>query len=472
MILDTGEYLVVEDFQCLVVESLFSGIPELWVVIPEGNTKTTLMGNISLYYADYTEHGSILLGAASRDQCMWLLGQAGGFVRRSPGFDRRFRWFEGYRRIESYRTGSRIQVFAADDRTGDGVIPDLGLLDELHRHRDLRLYRTWSGKLDKKGGQLAAISTAGDPGGEFEIARSRIKADADEIVVDGSHTRVRSGRVILHDWMVPLTASVDDMKAVKAANPFSGITVKSLQAKHDSPTMNAAHWSRLVCNQPTRDDDAAISEAEWTALRFKKGERIEEGEPVWLGLDLGWKWDTTAATPLWIPDLERRWFGKPAIIKPPRDGTSTPLSEVQFAILELQERNPIHTVVMDENAGGAQLCEWIETVIGARVLSHSQGHGAMALAYERWMEGMRAGVIRHDGDPEFGQHVANASARLLPGGQTRFDRRAGARNTRTKGTQDSRVWDALTAASMVHSTAVGELLATSDVPPKPLAAWR
>lgn len=454
MVLDNGRNWVVEDFQAIVVESLFSGVAELWVVIPEGNGKTTLMGGVALYYADYTESGSILLGAASRDQCGWLLGQAGGFVKRSPGFDRRFRWFEGYRRIESYRTGSRIQVFAADDRTGDGAIPDLGLLDELHRHRDLRLYRTWAGKLDKKGGQIATISTGGDPGGEFEIARSRIKNEADELAVDGSHTRAVAGRVILHDWMVPADQSVDDMAAVKAANPFSGITEETLRAKHDSPTMTPAHWARLVCNQPTRDDDAAITEAEWSGLKLAAGDDIPEGEPVWLGLDLGWKWDTTAATPLWMPDLERRWFAHVAIIPPPRDGTSTLLSTVQSALLDIHERNPVHTIVMDENAGGSQLCEWIEEVLGAKVIAHSQGHSAMALAYERWMEAMRAGAIRHDGDPEFSQHVLNAVARLLPGGQTRFDRRAGARNTRTKGTQDSRVWDALTAASMAHSVAV------------------
>jgi hypothetical protein len=44
--------------------------------------------------------------------------------------------FEGYRRIKCLRSGGRIQVFAADDRTGDGVFT-LALLDELHRHRDL-----------------------------------------------------------------------------------------------------------------------------------------------------------------------------------------------------------------------------------------------------------------------------------------------------------------------------------------------
>jgi phage terminase large subunit-like protein len=58
--------------------------------------------------------------------------------------------------------GGRLQVFAADDRTGDGIIPGgIALVDELHRHRDLRLYRVWVGKLVKRGAQIVTISTAG-----------------------------------------------------------------------------------------------------------------------------------------------------------------------------------------------------------------------------------------------------------------------------------------------------------------------
>jgi hypothetical protein len=77
----------------------------------------------------------------------------------------------------------------------------------------------------------------------------------------------------------------------------------------------------------------------------------------------------------------------------------------------------------------------------------------MALAYERWMEALREGWLWHSGDPELAQHVLNAVARVLPGGQTRFDRPA---RSRSASSQDRRVWDALTAASMVHSVAVGE----------------
>jgi phage terminase large subunit-like protein len=75
---------------------------------------------------------------------------------------------------------SRIQVFASDDRTGDGVIPGgIAILDELHRHRDLKLYETWKGKLKKRDAQIIVISTAGEVGSEFEEERTAVAAGGD-----------------------------------------------------------------------------------------------------------------------------------------------------------------------------------------------------------------------------------------------------------------------------------------------------
>jgi phage terminase large subunit-like protein len=80
------------------------------------------------------------------------------------------------------RTGGRIQVYAADDRTGDGVIPSLAILEELHRHPSLMLYRTWYGKLPKRGGQLISISTAGSQASEYENLKADALEAADSVV--------------------------------------------------------------------------------------------------------------------------------------------------------------------------------------------------------------------------------------------------------------------------------------------------
>lgn len=265
LILDNGGPWELEPFQEAFVEDFFSGVPEIWLVIPEGNGKTTLFAGLALYHCEFMPTATVLVAASSRDQAQIMYLQAEGFVLRSRLLG--FRCQEGMRRIRFDRLGSRIQILASDDRTGDGVIPTLCLLDELHRHKDLKLYRTWRGKLVKRQGQIGVISTAGEPGSEFEETRERIRQTAATTEREETFIRAASDELVLHEWAVPESGDVDDIELVARANPFSGVTVEALQSKHDSPTMTPGHWRRFVCNLPTRGESAAIQEAEWFADR-------------------------------------------------------------------------------------------------------------------------------------------------------------------------------------------------------------
>jgi phage terminase large subunit-like protein len=457
---------------------VFSGCPECWLVVPEGNGKTTLVAGLALYHCEFHPHASVPVAASSREQAEIMYRQAEGFVLRSPrmydvvdspiqrakGKQKievpRFTCLEGYRRINHFE-GGRIQVFAADDRTGDGVIPTLGIIDELHRHRNMGLYRTWAGKLSKRTGQMVTISTAGEPGSEFETTRDSIRQTAGEITRKPTFIRASTGHLVLHEWAVPEKGNVEDFKLVKAANPFSGITVESLTEKFASPTMTFAHWRRFVCNLATRAENAAIQEAEWHAAATT--DQIPEGEPIWVGLDVAWKWDTTAAVPLWFRDTEYRLFGPAKVLSPPRDGTSLNPDEVERALTDIHQRNPIHTVVMDMSRA-EQLAAWIESEIGAAVIDRQQTNPLAVEDFDRFMEALRNGWLHHSGDQGLTQHALNAVARVLPFGDARFERPSQVRNS---GDQDRRVIDALSAAAMVHSAA-----AIQPQIQEPMVAWR
>jgi phage terminase large subunit-like protein len=456
LILDTGEPWELEDFQRAFLSDVFAGFRECWLVVPEGNTKTTTLAGLGLYHSQFRDAASAPIAASSREQAEIMYRQAEGFVLRSDNLRRIFKCQEGYRRIKCLTNGSRIQVFAADDRTGDGVIPTLPMLDELHRHRDLRLYRVWRGKLGKRDGQLVAISTAGEPGSEFEETRERIRQQADEIERKETFTRAVAGRVVLHDWSVPEDGDVEDLELVKRANPFSGVTVEELKEKRESPTMTLEHWRRFVCNLPTRGGQAAITEAEWFAAQIgdekqtpaERWHEIVGHEPVAVGLDVAWKWDTTSAVPYWFRDNEFRLLGPPAILVPPRDGNSLDPNLVERALIDIHERNPIHTVVMDTSRA-EQLAEWISQEFGAIVVDRVQTNKWAAEDYEKFMEALRQGWLKHCGDRGLTQHVLNGVARVLPFGDARFERPASGRLAN----QDRRVIDALTAAAMVNSVA-------------------
>lgn len=445
LVLDSGEMWELEPFQTAFIEDVFKGIPECWLIVPEGNGKTTLIGGLALYHCQHKQTAWVPVAASSREQAEILYRQAEGFVLRTPALQPVFKCQEGYRRIRCDSMGSRIQVFAADDRTGDGVIPTLCLVDELHRHRDLRLYRTWRGKLEKRHGQIVTISTAGEPGGEFEETRERIRQSTDDVTRDGAFVRASSPRLVLHEWAVPEDADVEDFAVVKEANPFSGVTEEMLREKFESPTMMLQHWRRFVCNLPTRSDMAAIQEKEW--FDAQTDEEIPPGQQIDVGLDVGWKWDTTACVPLWMRAENDRILGPARVLVPPRDGSSLDPNLVEHALVQIHQRNPIQTLVMDMSRAET-IAAWAEGEFGCKVIDRSQSNKFAAEDYEKFMEALRSGWLKHSGDKDLTRHALNAVARILPYGDARFERPAQTRNTSM---QDLRVIDALTAAAMVHS---------------------
>jgi hypothetical protein len=78
--------------------------------------------------------------------------------------------------------------------------------------------------------------------------------------------------------------------------------------------------------------------------------------------------------------------------------------------------------------------------------------GHAEIEYARFMEALREGWLHHPGDPTLTRHVLNAITRMNPFGASRFDESHAARHENTP-MQDTRVIDALSAASMVHAEA-------------------
>ncbi len=465
LVLDTGGRWDPEPFQVAIIDALCRGVDRVWVEVPEGNAKTTTVAGITLLHLFLVDDADVPVAAASRDQAGTLLRQAFGLVRRSPGWDARFRLLEGYRRVTCPETGGRLQVFAADAGTGDGVIPTLAVLEELHRHRDLSLYRTWSGKLMKRRGQIIIISTAGEPDSEYEVAKANALAECEArgrvVRTPGLIVGAMPGfEIRIH--AVAAGADVDDMAVVKQANPLRAITVEALAEKRAEPTYNFQHWARFTCGRPERDASSAVNEAEWRGLPRVE---IPAGVEVAVGADFAWRHDTTAVVPFWLPGDGRRVLGHPAVLVPPRDGTSMPAGVVRDAFIEIHRRNPIRLAVIDPAASGEQFAEWLEAPPGVAAdggVSHAweDGHGlgvevvgvpssntVQAQVFASFMEAVRLGLLCHPHDPLLTSHVLNAVAKPVSHDRYRFDRVS---QSRQASFQDRRVIDALVAASLVH----------------------
>jgi phage terminase large subunit-like protein len=478
LILDSGEPWELDQWQADFVADVFTGAPEALLWVPVGNGKTTLLAGLALYYLEHQDFAAISVAAASRDQANLLHLQAAGFVTRTPHLHElqadplrerrgkrpmevpRFRCMNGLRRIDHYR-GGVLKVYAAEDRTADGIVPTLALIDELHRHRGLALYHLWRSKLSKRRGQLIAISTAGEPGSEFEALRESLHQHP-QAVRSGCFTRIATPELVLHEYAVPEDADTDDLKLVKAANPFSGITRDVLASMRRSPTWNLEDWRRFRCNVATRGGTAAITEIEWARARTDR--RIPEGQPIWLGMDLAYRWDTSALLPFWQPQKDFRLLGAPTVLVPPRDGTALDPREIERALLKIHARNPIAVVAMDPNKG-EHLAAWCRAELGAKVIERKQTAAHAEIEYQKFVEALREGWLHHTGDPTLTRHVMNAITRMNPYGAARFEESHAARHDDAP-MQETRVIDALTAASIVHA------VANEDAPADTRPVWR
>jgi phage terminase large subunit-like protein len=445
LVYDDGQTREPEEFQLKKAADVFAGFKRnLWIE-PEGNGKTTFLGIFALYGADYTPTPWIPVAASSAKQAKILYQQAAGFVNRTPGMKDRFECLDGIKLIRSLRNpGPGIEIFAYDPNTGDGVIPSpYALLDELHRHPDMRLWELWAGKLRKRGGQIIGISTGGEPETPFENLRDEVRRRATKRKREGAYLRAEAPGEVLHEWMVPKDELCSDMEAVKAANPLSTITVASLTEDFAVVT-DLGEWKRLKCNRPTRSVSTAISDKEWDDAEVEA--EIPLGASIEVGVDVAFKWDTTALVPLW-QGPHYRLLGPPKILIPPRDGSSLHPDEIKDAFLEFAADYQLETVVMDMHRA-EDIAAWVEDTMGVTVIDHAQGQTKTHVNdYEAFMEGLRNGTVRHTGDHGLKAHVLNAIARRLPGGDYRFDRPSQVRgNARA---QDKRVIDALTAAAMV-----------------------
>ena len=425
LILDTGESWHPEDFQEWMAADLFAGVAEFWGIIPEGNTKTTTWAGIGLYHAEFRPFAVVPVAAASREQAEIMYRQMEGFVLRSERLYApmhsiiaaakgkrktqvpRFVCLEGYRRI-NHVGGGRIQVFAADDRTGDGIIPTLGLIDEPHRQKDLSLYRTWAGKLLKRDGQLAAISTRGEPGSDFEETLERIKTSAPDITRRGSFTRYASKRVVVQEWALPEDEDPSDIEAVKAANPFTGITVEMLAEKYASPTMTRHHWLRFVCNRPSREIESWLGpegEAAWHA--GTDAYELREGAPTYVGLDVALKQDTSAC--VLLQEREDGRFHAICRMWVPTDDRPVDVTDIMHFLRETSKRYAVQAISYDPRFFDVPAKMLADDGLSMVEVPQSVEH--MTPACVSLYAGIKEGKITHGDDPAFTAHILNAVPR-------------------------------------------------------------
>jgi phage terminase large subunit-like protein len=495
IVLDNGERFELEPFQRLILRGFFAGVSELLILLPKKNGKTTLLAALALYHLIYTPDAKCYVAASAKDQAKVLYDQACGFVERkdlatgkllpqAAALQKRVLLRKATKEIRSRRDSGFVWVVSGDKDTVDGVIVTLGLVDELHRHKDNgQLYGVLADGIGPRNGQIVTISTAGE---RLKSALGRIRAKAYKLGVKRldefgrcNHVRSPNGEFEMFEWALDEEDDRENLSIVKLANPLAGMTPERLKQRKESPTMTPSRWARFACGIWMQGEDAAISSIDLGKCT-REDLQLPSTAGIYIGLDIGWRWDTTAVVPGMPHEREefeqedakgakrRYWryrkvrYGRPKILVPPRDGTSLRRKEIIDAVLHYRDQGfEILGVVFDRNAEGESVAQELEDEHGIEVIEHSQDPSPMADASMGFAEAIGAGDVEIPDDDEFIAHLLAAKAKTTSGEKWRLVAPEQNRGQRKQGQQDSddiEVVDAAIAAAMLHHTATAPVL--------------
>ena len=415
IVLDTGQPIgELESWEAKVARDQLAGYREVHVRIPEENGKTTFEAADNLVHLITHPKPRAVIAARNEKQAKVLYHQAVSMVEATPELARRLVIREGTNeiRLKGRRGDVGLAVIPADELSAHGGINTKVTIDEMHALASLGLYRVLAGKMGKRAGaQLATISTAGEPDSEYELFWEEMLLRATKVDrIDARCWRAEGPHSVAWSWALEKDDDSNDMEAVKLANPASWITPETLQVKRDLPGWELKHWLMVVCNVPTRDFVLRfLAEGDWNAASIAEDcPEIPKGAPILVGADWGWTDDATAYCPAWFSD-DYLLLGKLEVVEPPRNGTDLTPQEALKRLKALNDRNPIAVIAHDESAGGGGKVMaglLAEAFPYAEIVGVTSSDADSAPGY--FNEQLRAGKLKHTGDPDLKRHLMNA----------------------------------------------------------------
>lgn len=380
-------------FQRRIAKAFFGPSREVCAILPRGNAKTTTAALIALHHLLSVDGAAVTIGAASRDQARIAFERMRGFAQH-PSLEGEFT----VRHLELRREegGGLLRVVPSDGPRVHGLSSTVYLADEVWAWPvDGELLAAMqTGLVKRRDSKLLAISTAA---GQLDTPLGRLRARA-----LAQPTVKRTGAVVeatgdLHwlEWSLPDDASLDDMAAVKRANPAPWIGVDDLRRQR-SAVPELAFSQFHACRWGTTSG-SWLPPGAWQACVGVP--RFTDGESVWVGVDVGG--DRSASAVVWV---NSELHVGAAIYH----GDSGVLECVD-TVRELAERYRVREVVFDPWRFG-QAAQELERE-RVRTLAFPQNDHRMVPASVRLHAAIVEGRLTLPDDPELARHAAHTVAR-------------------------------------------------------------
>jgi phage terminase large subunit-like protein len=438
---EAGRPLRLMPWQRLVFANLFGFVErgtatrrfrQAVVYVPRGNGKTTLAAPIALYLTFVEGEGGAegYAAAVTRDQARILFDAAQNMVRRSPGFRAAFGVGVGANAIHQERTASRFAPVSSDAKALDGLNVQVAVCDEVASHKTSEVYDVLLTAMGKRRHPLLlSISTA--TGNNAGIGRQLW--DYATRVLEGTQEDERLFALI--HAADPEDDPWDERTWIKA-NPSWGQAVQPdairaiMRQARNNPAQEAAAKTRHL-NLWVGADEALFSTRAWQACEDRTITLSAfEGQPCHIGLDLARKTDLAAMAVVFPgKDAEGRatyhasarcYLNETAVMEarnPSYPGWAaaghliiTPGDETDFSAIEddlrdLCARFDVQSVGTDPWQA-AHLSQRLRAE-GVPMFDFRTTTQNLSPAIVELDAAMRAGRLRHDGNPVLGWCVGN-----------------------------------------------------------------
>ena len=313
-----GQQLTLQPWQCWFVTTLFGWVcyggerdgkrrfRRSYKCVPRGQGKSALASALGMYCAFAENEGGaqVCCAGTSRDVAKVVFGAAQEIARREPAFMRSLGVEVLAHRIIQKHSASRMWAISADSKFSDGLAPHMAICDELHLHKDRRLYDSLESGLGKRVGSLMyAVTTAGtDISGicyELEMYLMKI---LDKQITDESTFGV------IYSAPEGFADDITNPLVIQACNPGWGVTVMPevvLQLANKAKAVPSAinnFKTKILCCWCSADQ--AWLDISRVRQQMDSSLKLEDyyGRDVYIGLDLATKTDLCAKTYL-FPEL-------------------------------------------------------------------------------------------------------------------------------------------------------------------------
>jgi len=212
-------------FQRRIARAYFGKAREVCAVLPRGNAKTTTAALIGLHHLLTVDGAMVTIGAASRDQARIAFERMRGFAQH-PAFDGQLviRHLE----LRNPEGDGLLRVVPSDGPRVHGLSSTLYIADEVWSWPDAGLLEAMTtGLVKRKDSKLLAISTAAAQL-DSPLGRMRARALAQPSTRRRGAVVEAAGDPLWLEWSLADEDDLDDLRAVKAANPAPWITVADL----------------------------------------------------------------------------------------------------------------------------------------------------------------------------------------------------------------------------------------------------